>query len=169
MVCLSALQRTALIVPIVLGTVSGIMGSYLLAFIAVVSLLAMICLLQPLKGHRFIFMFFLLFLTCLPINIRASRDLFFRLYDGEAVAMDLTLCVLFAFALFGIESIISGILLYFLYGEQDDKSIAEKEKQLEEDYEIGFQIKCNDKICTDIQREIDRLDQGKYKDEPGTV
>lgn len=137
MVRVSAAGKLCLCVPVALGIAAGILGSYPLAALSFVFLFAAISLMPSLKGCRFPFLFFFLFLTALPINIRAARDLYILLNGGEDFVITV-LCMLLPFIFFSIEIIASGIVSYFLWGERDDLPAAEKEKQREEKWISHF-------------------------------
>ena len=149
MVRLRLEQKLIFLIPVLLGVIAGITSLYLLAALAVLSLFVILSLMSSIKGYRFVYQFFFSFLICLPINIRVSCDVFNYLNDGDiGIAMVIGLAFIFSFILISVELIFLGIISYFIWGEQDDALIVEKEKNAEKELERKYRSKREEEILS---------------------
>lgn len=152
-------QKLVFLIPVLLGIIAGITGLYLLSVLALISLFAILGLIPYIRGYRSVYQFFFSFLICLPFNIRVSVDVFNMLNDGDTgIVMVIGLAAICSFILISIELILLGIISYFIWGEQDDASIAKKEKNEEREFERRYRTKREEEILSLLrQRSEERI------------
>lgn len=161
MVHLRLYQKLVFLIPVLLGVIAGITGSYVLAALAVLCLFLILGLMSSIKGYRYVYQFFFSFLICLPINIRVSFDIFNILNDGDTgIAMVIGLVAIFSFILISIELLAFGILSYLIWGEQDDPLIAEKEKDAEREHERRFRTKREAELLSLLRQQSEEYSHG---------
>ena len=147
-------HKIAFLIPILLGIIAGITGLYLLSVLALASLFAILSLMSSIKGYRSVYQFCFSFLICLPINIRVSIDVFYMLNDGDtSIVTVIGFPIIVSFILISMELIILGIISYFIWGEQDDGSIAENEKNAEKEFERRFRTKREEVILSLLRKQ----------------
>jgi len=156
-------QILIFLVPILLGVSTGITGFYPLAALAMISLFFILGFMPSIRGSRQVYQFFFSFLTCLPINIRVSIDLFNLLIVGETGTI-LVICTVavFSFILISVEEIILGIVTYLIWGEQDNSLFAEQEKNSEREFERRYRTKREQEIVSLMRK---RYENSEHQDE----
>ena len=147
-----------------LGVSAGITGLYLLAALALISLFFILGFIPTIWGSRQVYQFFFSFLTCLPINIRVSIDLFNLLIVGETSTI-LVICIVavFSFILISIEEIILGIVTYLIWGEQDNSLFAEQAENSEREFERRYRTKREQEIVSLMRK---RYENSEHQNEP---
>jgi len=157
-------QILIFLVPILLGVSAGITGLYLLAALAMISLFFILGYIPSIRGSRQVYQFFFSFLTCLPINIRVSIDIFILLIDGETSTI-LVICMVavFSFILISIEEIILGIVTYLIWGDQDNSSFAEQEENSEKEFKRRYMTKREQEIVSLMRK---RYENSEHQIEP---
>ena len=162
MVRLRLYQKLVFLIPVLLGAVAGMTGSYLLAAVAVLSLFVLLGFMSAVKGYRSVYQFFFSFLICLPINMRVSIDYFKWLkYGDDGVAMATGAASIVFFVLTSIELIVLGIVSYLIWGERDDALSAEKEKDAEKEFERRYRTKREKAILAMLRQQAN----DKYRDD----
>lgn len=139
MVRLNWLIRIVLFISVALGALGGILDLYNLLFISVAIIIIALSIEKSIQHYRMVFLFPLIFLSCLPINIRLALAISSIEYSWTLYSLVFLLLILLS--LISVEELIICVIGLILWGDQEIIRYKEPFQMIRSDYRQTFYIR----------------------------
>ena len=114
--------KLIILLDLVLGIASSIIGpSYILFILSLVFLYVILILSSSFRYHETIYLFVYSFIICIPFNLRSSMMYANLLLDADVISIQaLSLGIVASIVLVSVEELVLCLIGYLLWGEQDN-------------------------------------------------
>ena len=136
MVRVTPVLRLSLAAAAALGVIGGLLDLYFLIPLSLLALLAVLSLPAGFRKQQMLFLFPLVFLACLPVNVRLALALSLQVQGSPFYSLLFSL-ILF-FSLISVEELLMGLAGLLLWGDQ---------KLIREDHSLRTDIFWESPAC----------------------